>query len=429
MFKQISQVFILIAIVLVIAGFLTTNNADASLVDQLKDRISDRNTKIEELEKEIAQYQDDLEEVGEEKQTLTSEVKTLDISRQKIATDIKLTQNKIDSTGLQVQELSLGIDDKEEKISKNIEVIAETLRTMNEVESESLIEIILSNDDLSGFLNQVETLQQFQSQIRDDVKRLTGLKEDLEDEKDQTEKKEKELATFKGDLSDQKYVLDINRKDKNTLLEITENKESNYQNLLDEKIAARKAFERELLDLESQLKIEIDTSKIAEAGKGVLAWPLDSVKVTQYFGNTEFAQSGGYNGNGHNGMDFRASSGTKVKAALTGVVTAVGNTDAVPGCYSYGKFLLIKHNNGLTTLYAHMSFISVKKGDTVITGDTIGYSGNTGYSTGPHLHFTVYASQGVQIVRYGDYKAQTNCADANIPVAPLNAYLNPMDYL
>ena len=193
MFKQISQVFILIAIVLVIAGFLTTNNADASLVDQLKDRISDRNTKIEELEKEIAQYQDDLEEVGEEKQTLTSEVKTLDISRQKIATDIKLTQNKIDSTGLQVQELSLGIDDKEEKISKNIEVIAETLRTMNEVESESLIEIILSNDDLSGFLNQVETLQQFQSQIRDDVKRLTGLKEDLEDEKDQTEKKEKEL--------------------------------------------------------------------------------------------------------------------------------------------------------------------------------------------------------------------------------------------
>ncbi|MBT4207679.1 peptidoglycan DD-metalloendopeptidase family protein [bacterium] len=429
MFKQISQVFILIAIVLVIAGFLTTNNADASLVDQLKDRISDRNTKIEELEKEIAQYQDDLEEVGEEKQTLTSEVKTLDISRQKIATDIKLTQNKIDSTGLQVQELSLGIDDKEEKISKNIEVIAETLRTMNEVESESLIEIILSNDDLSGFLNQVETLQQFQSQIRDDVKRLTGLKEDLEDEKDQTEKKEKELATFKGDLSDQKYVLDINRKDKNTLLEITENKESNYQNLLDEKIAARKAFERELLDLESQLKIEIDTSKIAEAGKGVLAWPLDSVKVTQYFGNTEFAQSGGYNGNGHNGMDFRASSGTKVKAALTGVVTAVGNTDAVPGCYSYGKFLLIKHNNGLTTLYAHLSFISAKKGDTVITGDTIGYSGNTGYSTGPHLHFTVYASQGVQIVRYGDYKAQTNCADANIPVAPLNAYLNPMDYL
>ena len=429
MFKQINQFFLIIAIVLIIAGFLTVNNVDASLVDQLKDRISDRNTKIQELEKEIAQYQDDLEEVGEEKQTLTSEVKTLDISRQKISTDIKLTQNRIDSTNYQIEELSLDIDDKEKNISKNTEVIAETIRTMNEIESDSLIEIVLSNKDLSGFLNQIETLQQFQSKMRDDVKRLTGLKEELVGTKTQTQTKKEELADFKGDLSDQKYVLDINRKDKNTLLSITKNKESNYQNLLDEKVEARKAFERELLDLESQLKIEIDTSKIAKAGKGVLSWPLDKVHITQYFGNTKFAKSGGYNGSGHNGMDFRASQGTKVKAALTGVVTAVGNTDAVPGCYSYGKFLLIKHNNGLTTLYAHLSFISAKKGDTVITGDTIGYSGNTGYSTGPHLHFTVYASQGVQIVRYGDYKAQTNCADANIPVAPLNAYLNPMDYL
>jgi len=429
MFKQINQFFLIIAIVLIIAGFLTVNNVDASLVDQLKDRISDRNTKIQELEKEIAQYQDELEVVGEEKQTLTSEVKILDISRQKISTNIKLTQNRIDSTNYQIEELSLDIDDKEKNISKNTEVIAETIRTMNEIESDSLIEIVLSNKDLSGFLNQIETLQQFQSKMRDDVKRLTGLKEELVGTKTQTQTKKEELADFKGDLSDQKYVLDINRKDKNTLLSITKNKESNYQNLLDEKVEARKAFERELLDLESQLKIEIDTSKIAKAGKGVLSWPLDKVHITQYFGNTKFAKSGGYNGSGHNGMDFRASQGTKVKAALTGVVTAVGNTDAVSGCYSYGKFLLIKHNNGLTTLYAHMSFISVKKGDTVITGDTVGYSGNTGYSTGPHLHFTVYASQGVQIVRYGDYKSKTNCADANIPVAPLNAYLNPIDYL
>ena len=420
-------VFILFLIIIFTLSF--QDNAHAGIVDELKNRILDRNTKIEELEKEITQYQGDLEEVGKEKQTLTSEVKTLDISRQKISTDIKLTQNRIDSTSFQIEELSFGIDDKEEKISKNIEVIAETIRTMNEVESESLIEIVLSNDNISGFLDQVETLQQFQSKMRDDVKRLTELKEDLEDEKTQTQKKQTELADFKGDLSDQKYVLDINRKDKNTLLSITKNKESNYEKLLDEKVEAREAFERELLDLESQLKIEIDTSKIAAAGKGVLAWPLDKVRITQYFGNTEFANSGAYNGSGHNGIDFGISSGTKVKTALTGTVEAVGNTDEVKGCYSYGKYVLVRHNNGLSTLYAHLSFIKVSKGDTVITGDTIGYSGSTGYSTGPHLHFTVYASQGVQIVRYGDYKSKTNCANAYIPVAPFNAYLNPIDYL
>ena len=420
---------ILISFFIILFTLSFQGNAQASIVDELKNRISDRNAKIQELEKEIAQYQNELEDVGEEKQTLESEVRTLDISRQKMSTDIKLTQNKIDSTNLQIQELSLGIDTKKEKIDKNIKVIADTIRTMNEVESESLIEIILSNNDLSEFLNQVDTLQQFQTKMRDDVKQLTELKEGLENKKTQTEKKKKELANFKSELSDQKYVLDINRKDKNNLLKITENKESNYQKLLNEKVEARKAFERELLDLESQLQIEIDTSKIAKAGKGVLAWPLDNIKITQHFGNTKFAQSGGYNGNGHNGIDFRASTGTKVKSALTGTVEAIGNTDEIKGCYSYGKYVLIKHNNGLSTLYAHLSFISVNKGDTVITGDTIGYSGNTGYSTGPHLHFGVYASQGVQIVRYGDYKTKTNCANAYIPVAPLNAYLDPLDYL
>lgn len=420
---------ITLIVIFIFLIFFSRNDARASVINELRERITDRNTKIQELEKEIMEYQKQLEEVGEEKKTLKSEVKRLDISRQKISTDINLTQNKIDSTNFQIQELSLGISDKKEKIEKNVDTIAETIRKMNEMESESLIEIILSNSRLSDFLTQIETLQQFQSKMREEVKQLNESKKELENTKTQTEKKKKELAEFKDDLSDQKYVLDINRKEKNTILEITENKESNYQNHLDEKIEARKAFERELLDLESQLQIEIDPNKIPPTGKGVLVWPLDDVKITQYFGNTEFARSGGYNGNGHNGIDLRASAGTKVKSALSGVVEAVGNTDTVKGCYSYGKYALIKHNNGLSTLYAHLSFISVKKGDAVITGDTIGYSGNTGYSTGPHLHFTVYASQGVQMVRYGDYKTKTNCAKAIIPVAPLNAYLNPLDYL
>lgn len=416
---------------LFILSFLlfTAGNANASVIDELRDRIADRNAKIQELEKEIIQYQNDLEEIGKEKQTLDGEIKRLDISRRKISADINLTQNKIDSTVLQIEELSFGINDKEKKIDKNTKIIAETIRAINEIESDSLIEIILSNNNLSEFFDQIETLQQFQSTMRNDVKQLTALKNDLENKKSATEKKKEELAKLKSDLSDQKYILDMNRKDKKILLNITKNKESNYEKLLSEKIEARKAFERELLDLESQLKIEIDISKIPPAGKGVLAWPLDKIKITQYFGNTKFAKSGAYNGKGHNGVDFRASLGTKVKAALTGIVEMTGNTDEVKGCYSYGKYVLIKHNNGLSTLYAHLSFIKVNKGDAVITGDTIGYSGNTGYSTGPHLHFTVYASQGVQVVRYGDYKAKTNCANAYIPVAPLNAYLNPLDYL
>ena len=157
-----------------------------------------------------------------------------------------------------------------------------------------------------------------------------------------------------------------------------------------------------------------------------MAWPLKNIIITQYFGDTAFAKSGAYNGKGHNGIDFGASPGTPILSSLSGTVAGTGNTDLVAGCYSYGKWVLINHDNGLSTLYAHLSLIKAEKGQRVSTGDIIGYSGNTGYTTGPHLHFGVYATQGVKIVQYTN---SVNCKNAVIPVADLRAYLNPIQYL
>jgi murein DD-endopeptidase MepM/ murein hydrolase activator NlpD len=107
-------------------------------------------------------------------------------------------------------------------------------------------------------------------------------------------------------------------------------------------------------------------------------------------------------------------------------VVGVSNTDLVPGCYSFGKWVMVKHPNGLSTLYAHLSLQTVSVGQKVGTGELIGYSGNTGYTTGPHLHFGVYATQGVQITLF---KNSLHCKGATIPLATLDAYLNPLSYL
>jgi murein DD-endopeptidase MepM/ murein hydrolase activator NlpD len=73
-----------------------------------------------------------------------------------------------------------------------------------------------------------------------------------------------------------------------------------------------------------------------------------------------------------------------------------------------------------------MSLVKVTEGQTVFVGDTIGYSGNTGYSTGPHLHLTVYASTGVQVT---SLKSSVCKGTYRIPIANPNAYLDPMLYL
>ena len=221
-------------------------------------------------------------------------------------------------------------------------------------------------------------------------------------------------------------MLAQNRKAKNALLSATKSKETEYRKILAEKVAKRDAFERELLQFESELRFAIDPSKLPPAVSGVLKWPLDSIRITQKFGDTAFAKSGAYNGRGHNGVDFGASIGTRVKSALSGVVKGTGNTDAVCPGASYGKWVLVEHANGLSTLYAHFSLIKVSSGQTVGTGELLGYSGDTGYSTGPHLHLTVYATQGVRIM---DRKSAVCKGTYTMPIADLKAYLNPLSYL
>lgn len=402
----------------------------ATSISELKSKIDERNTKIQDLEKEISGYQKMIEAVGKEKDTLQNAVQILEISGKKLATDMKITENKISLADSNIGKLSVEISDKKQQITQNDEALSESIRRLYDFDSTSLIEIVVGYEKMSDFWNIIENLEKFQSSIQDNLNTLRVLKEEYTNKKSSEEQKRRELANLKSQLADQKKIVDYNKTEQTKLLKETQNKESVYKTMVAEKLRLKEQFEKELLNLESELRVTIDPNSIPKAHAGILDWPLDSIFITQYFGNTEFSKTTtAYNGNGHNGIDFRASVGTPIKASLGGVVMGTGNTDESRGCYSYGRWILIKHENGLSTLYAHLSLIKVNTGQTVNNGDVIGYSGNTGYSTGPHLHFTVYATQGVQIVKLGDIKKITNCGNVKMPVAPLEAYLNPLNYL
>src|SRR6185312_14674856 len=168
-------------------------------------------------------------------------------------------------------------------------------------------------------------------------------------------------------------------------------------------------------DFQNKLNLTFSASSLPDTGQGALAWPLKGVYngecpapkgyiscITQYFGNTPFATANPqiYSVQGHSGVDLAASPGTQVYAAREGVVLGTGNTDLTCPGASFGKWVFIKHDNGLSTLYAHLASFAVSKGDTVTTGQLIGYSDTTGYATGPHLHFGVYASGGSEIASF-----------------------------
>lgn len=406
--------------------------AQSTEVQKLKSEISARNDRLAEIEREIATYQGELKKVGSEKKTLQSAINQLELERKKIGADLSYTENRISFTDLEISKLNLEISSTEQDIEQNKDAIGEVISRLNANDKDTLLEVMLRHSNLSEFWGEISTLEEIRGVMSDEVKTLAELKSVLEGKRGEQQDKREHLVGLKEEYTDQKEVLENNKSEKNKLLTQTKSKESNYQSILAEKQKARETIIKELRDFESKLQFILDPNTIPPPGTPVFDWPLASITITQYFGGTEFAKRnpGVYAGRAyHPGVDFGTPRGTKIFAPADGVVRSTGNTDATPGCYSWGKWTLIDHPNGLATLYAHQDVISVSPGQAVKKGDIIGYSGNTGYSTGPHLHFTVYAKAGVSVRKFSEIKTVTNCGAATTPVAATDAYIDPMLYL
>lgn len=402
----------------------------AQSASELQKQIDENSAQIEALNKEIAQFQTQLNATQAQKNTLQNKVNQLDIQRKQLQAKINVTKSQINSTQLQIQQLSGSIANKEGTIESFRASLAESIRILNETESQPLAIAILASDSITTAWEDVDALGSIQEAVHADIADLRTEKQELTVTKTSAEEKKATLVKQQATLASQQGSLDATRKAQAELLAETKSQESTYQKILAQKQAAKAGFESALNDLKSQYQQAIDPSKITVAAKGVLRYPLDNVRITQYFGNTAFAAAGAYNGKGHNGVDFAAPIGTPLKASLSGTVLATGNTDTVKGCYSFGKWVMIKHGNGLNTMYAHLSQINVTTGQSVSTGQVIGYSGETGYATGPHLHFGVYVQSATKIMKLGDAtNKSTPCSGATMPIVPTNGYLNPMSYL
>jgi len=400
----------------------------AQTADDLQSKIDQRNSDIQSLEKEIAGYQQQINSLNGQESSLSGTIKSLDLNQKKLAASIKVTQDKIYATDFRIQELERQIVSTQSSIGDDTRFAEASFKAMDETGSRSIPEILLSSDSISGAWNAVNQLAEVQAGLQKNIAKLNHSRADLQTNKSETEKAEADLTRLNKQLNDQRAVVLNTQTEQKQLLALTKDSESSYKQLIAQKKALEEQFQQEINTYQSQLNLTVNPASLPPTGAAVLSWPVDQPFITQYFGNTPFSTANPqiYSGHGHDGIDLRASIGTPIKAALSGTVIGESNTDLFPGCYSFGKWIMLKHADGLSTLYAHLSLQSVSVGKSVSTGDIIGYSGNTGYTTGPHLHFGVYATQGTKIQLFTQ---SLHCQGATIPIAVLPAYLNPLSYL
>lgn len=137
---------------------------------------------------------------------------------------------------------------------------------------------------------------------------------------------------------------------------------------------------------EAAKKARVEAAKKARVESAKKAFWVDPVR--KYEISASYAQAGGMWRSAHSGQDYAVPNGTKVMAVHGGTVVKVGGDGAGDGP-AYGNAVVIKHGKGTYSQYAHLSEVDVRPGQTVSTGQKIAASGDTGNSSGPHLHLEI----------------------------------------
>jgi murein DD-endopeptidase MepM/ murein hydrolase activator NlpD len=417
--KKIIASAVLLSSFLVAPIFVSADNSDT-----LKSRIEEKSRELEIINSQISSTQSKLDEVSSQSKSLSREVSSTEYSIRNLELNIRSSEVNIEKLTLELENLGVKLSDTEEMIGKKKKDIALIIRSIDQKEKVGILETLLSSNSLSDSVTEISGLVDLQSSLSDEVISLRNLSTFIGENINESNSKKTSLQSEQLNLKSRKVIVEDQKVYKETLLKETKNQESLYQKQLSALEEKQKDISGEIEDLEESLRGQYDTNLLPTKGTSVLIVPVPKgSRLTQAYGYTAFAKTA-YKTGFHNGMDWGIPTGTTIRAAANGKVVAAGNN----GKYQYGKYVLIEHENNLVTLYAHLSRQVVSSGQRVSAGEVIGYSGSTGYSTGPHLHFGVYSEPSY----CRESRVSTQCVQLKnfgaAGLVPVGVTINPADY-
>ena len=360
-------------------------------IQDLNKQIEAKRKRVKQLEKSIEEYKSKISKKRTEAASLNNQMAILDNHIIQVELDIESTNEKLETIQLEIESFELAIDEKQRDIERQRAILSEFIRTLHQTEDHSMIEIMAAYDDFSEFYDQIQYLKTIEGDIAKSARALTLAQVDLEVKKTQSEERQESYSELKDKLVNKKEDLDEQIFLKEDLLGQTRSSELTYKTLLNNLKSQYSQIEREIVGIEQQVRQRLEQQDKIDSISfdGKLTWPVPSRYVTAYFHDPDYPYRHVFE---HNAIDIRAGQGTPIRAAASGYVGRAKHCSS-SSCYSY---TMIIHSGGLSTVYGHMSQISVSADQFVTRGDIIGYSGGTPgtvgagpFVTGPHLHFEI----------------------------------------
>lgn len=359
-------------LVLAMTGSLFFSAFAANYDSQKKEQnqiIKDSESKKEEIQKSLDQIMENI--------TATSK-------------QLSAAEEELDKVNDSLAQNQAALEAAQTKEQQQTESLRKRLRAIYEDGSLSYFNILMSSESIFDFFYKVEIIKEITEYDNNLLNTIKDTKAEIEDKQQQIEADKTAAEEKKAVVETKKQELDAQSQQKKNLIDKeNENIEAAKARLAKieaeeeqtrREIAAKEAEARRKAE-EAARKNGTTYTPVVHSASGMI-WPVPSCRtVTSEYKMRLHPVTGQYKL--HTGMDIGCGSGSAVIAAQAGTVIKASYNVA------YGNHVVISHGNGVSTLYAHNSSLLVSVGQTVKQGQTIARSGNTGYSTGPHMHFEV----------------------------------------
>lgn len=364
-------------------------------INSLKSQAASLNTQKADLQKQLDKLADSKDAAVQQKQVLEQQINVL---RDQIAVS---TQAIAEYEQL-IAEKEVELKEAQDKEAKYNALFLERVRSMEEDGTVSYLAVIFNAESFSDMLDQIDRVTEIMEYDDHIMDELAAARQAVADAKAQLEADKADEEAVRSELAAQQADLVAQEKQVDSLIAQIRAQSSTYASQLEELQEDANAIAGQISSAEAAYAAQIAEAQRQEAlrrqqqqqqsssggstatptGTGGYIWPLSGYsRISSPFGyrNCPF-----HGRELHGGCDIPAPGGTPIKAAKAGVVI-ISTYGA-----SYGNYVVIAHGDGTRTMYAHQSSRAVSAGQTVSQGQTIGYVGSTGSSTGNHLHFEVW---------------------------------------
>lgn len=423
-----------IAFLLITALLTATHPVFATDTGKIKNQVEENKDKIDVLEQEknnveqnkktlnseLAAIIKRIQTTSKEITSLTSTIQTKENHISKKIQDIQVMVTRIGELEQEIDRQKAEITLQEQELKKQEDLLAARVRAAYKSNSvANIIFTLIESKSIVDFTERLLFIERMAMKDQEIMALIDDIIEDLETkkgllEKDQLEAKETQVTLEKEKIQLEKEKMELvgekeklereiqnqrnlENEKKNLIDNLSEEERriaSEIGDIMDENEALEAEIQRIILEAQEKARREEEERKKAEEeSKGNSGTPSDNPAQSQGFVkpvNGRLTSPYGYRTHPiygdrrfHTGVDYGAAHGAGVFSTKTGTVIRVSYDSG------YGNYIIVDHGKGISSLYAHLSGFAVRNGQKVEQGQTIGYVGSTGASTGPHLHFEI----------------------------------------